>query len=80
MPRKGENIYKRKMVDGKPDIYIITKTVRQNMYPYTASYTEAKAKRQEELSKPDSTRISVVKQMAHLMKYCSLWLNNVSPM
>ena len=80
MPRKGENIYKRKdgrwearyihhYEDGKPKYRSV----------YGSTYTEVKAKRQDELSKSDMVRASVVKQLAELGEICTLWLNSRKP-
>lgn len=65
MPRKGENIYKRK--DGRWEARYIHhyengKAKYKSVYGF--SYAEAKAKRQAELSKPDNMRVSAVKQLA----------------
>ena len=80
MPRKGENIYKRK--DGRWEaryIHHYENGKAKYVSVYGSSYAEAKAKRQEALSCQDSTRISAVKQLADLDEICSLWLNNRKP-
>ena len=63
MARKGENIYKRK--DGRWEArYIHHYENGKAKYKsiYGASYAEAKAKKLEELAKPESMRVSAVKQ------------------
>lgn len=77
MPRKGENIYKRK--DGRWEArYIHHYENGRAKYRsvYGSSYYEAKTKRIEELSKPDVLRISVAKQSARLEEICRLWLHS----
>lgn len=77
MARKGENIYKRK--DGRWEArYIHHYENGKAKYKsiYGASYAEAKAKKLEELAKPENMRVSAVKQTANLEEICTLWLNN----
>ena len=77
MPRKGENIYKRK--DGRWEArYIHHYENGKAKYKsiYGATYTEARAKRQEELLKPEHLQVSGVKKLATLQEICSLWLNS----
>ena len=80
MPRKGENIYKRK--DGRWEArYIHHYEDGKAKYRsvYGSGYTEVKAKRQEELSKSDVLRVSAVKQSAELEEICTIWLNDRKP-
>ena len=75
MPRKGENIYKRK--DGRWEArYIHHYENGKAKYRsiYGRSYTEVRAKRQEELSMPENMKIAAVKQLATLQEICMLWL------
>ena len=75
MPRKGENIYKRK--DGRWEArYIHHYENRKAKYRsvYGSTYTEAKAKRQEILSKPDHIRVSAAKKLAVFDEIAILWL------
>lgn len=77
MPRKGENIYKRK--DGRWEARYIHhyengKAKYKSVYGF--SYAEAKAKRQAELSKPDNMRVSAVKQLATINEIGVLWLKD----
>ena len=77
MPRKGENIYKRK--DGRWEArYIHHYENGKAKYKSIcgASYTEVRAKRQEELLKPKHLQASCVKKLATLQEICSLWLNS----
>ena len=77
MPRKGENLYKRK--DGRWEArYIHHYENGKAKYKsiYGASYTEVRAKRQEELLKPKHLQASCVKKLATLQEICSLWLNS----
>ena len=67
MPRKGENIYKRK--DGRWEA----------RYIYGNSYTEVRAKRLEELSKPENMKATAVKQLSTLQEICVLWLKTKKP-
>lgn len=80
MPRKGENIYKRK--DGRWEArYIHHYENGKAKYHsvYADSYTAAKAKRQEELAKPENMRVSAVKQLGTLNEISMLWLNSRKP-
>lgn len=75
MPRKGENIYKR--VDGRWEaryIHHYEKGKAKYRYLYGNTYTEAKAKRQAELSMPENMIITSVKGLATLEDICVLWL------
>lgn len=75
MPRKGENIYKRK--DGRWEaryIHHYENGKAKYRYLYGNSYNEVKAKRLEELSKPSNMKVSAVKQLATLEEVCYLWL------
>lgn len=77
MPRKGENIYKR--ADGRWEaryIHHYENGKAKYRYIYGASYSEAKAKRQAELSMPENMRISSVKELATLEDISALWLRN----
>ena len=80
MPRKGENIYKRK--DGRWEaryIHHYENGKAKYRSVYADSYTEVKAKRLEEFAKPENMRVSAVKQLAALDEICILWLNNRKP-
>lgn len=69
MPRKGENIYKRK--DGRWEArYIHHYENGKAKYKSIcgASYTEVRAKRQEELLKPKHLQASCVKKLATLFR------------
>lgn len=75
MPRKGENIYKRK--DGRWEArYILCYENGRPKYRYLygGSYTEVKAKRQEEMKKTNTIMTSSVKQLAGIEELCALWL------
>jgi len=77
MPRKGENIYKRK--DGRWEaryIHHYENGKAKYRSVYADSYSEVKAKRQEELAKPENMRVSAVKQLGTLNEICTLWLNS----
>ena len=77
MSRKGENIYKRK--DGRWEArYIHHYENGKAKYKsiYGTSYTEVRAKRQEELLKPEHLQLSCVKKLATLQEICTLWLNS----
>ena len=80
MSRKGENIYKRK--DGRWEAryihhYVNGKAKYKSLYGNT--YSEVKAKRQEELQKPEFLRTSAVRQLATLSEICALWLKDRKP-
>ena len=80
MSRKGENNYKRK--DGRWEDryihhYVNGKAKYKSLYGNT--YSEVKAKRQEELSKPEFLRTSAVRQLATLSEICALWLKDRKP-
>ncbi len=75
MPRKGENIYKRK--DGRWEARYIHhyedgKAKYRSVYDY--SYLDVKAKRIQAVAKMDSLHTSTVKQHATIDEICSLWL------
>ena len=75
MPRKGENIYKRK--DGRWEARYIHhyengRAKYKSIYGY--SYTEARVKRQQELSKPENMKVMPVKRLVTLQEICMLWL------
>ena len=77
MPRKGENIYKRK--DGRWEArYIHHYENGKAKYKsiYGATYTEVRAKRQEELQKNELLQVSSVKKLAFFQEICSLWLSS----
>lgn len=76
MPRKGENIYKRK--DGRWEArYIHHYEDGKAKYCslYGKSYAEVREKRMTELAKPDNIRVSAVKRRAEPKELCLLWLN-----
>ena len=80
MPRKGENIYKRK--DGRWEaryIHHYENGKAKYRSVYGKSYKEAKLKRTEELSKPTQIHISTVKRLAVVDELCYLWLNERQP-
>lgn len=80
MPRKGENIYKRK--DGRWEArYIHHYENGKAKYKsiYGASYTEVRTKRLEYISKVDHYSLSAVKQLATLQEIGILWLQNKKP-
>ena len=80
MPRKGENIYKRK--DGRWEaryIYRYEKGKAKYRSVYGKSYTEAKEKREEIQSRSKKSHVSVVKQRALLDEICLLWLKDRKP-
>ena len=80
MPRKGENIYKRK--DGRWKArYIHHYENGKAKYKsiYGASYTEVRTKRLEDISKVDHYSLSAVKQLATLQEIGILWLQNKKP-
>ena len=80
MPRKGENIYKRK--DGRWEArYIHHYENGKAKYKsiYGASYTEVRTKRLEDISKVDHYSLSAVKQLATLQEIGILWLQNKKP-
>ena len=73
MPRKGENIYKRK--DGRWEArYIHHYEGGKAKYKsiYGNSNTEVRAKRLEELSKPENMKATAVKQLSTLQEICAL--------
>ena len=75
MPRKGENIYKRK--DGRWEaryIHRYEKGKAKYRSVYGKTYTEAKEKREIILSNSKAIHVSVVKQRALLDELCLLWL------
>lgn len=75
MPRKGENIYKRK--DGRWEaryIHHYENGKAKYRYLYGESYKEVKAKRQAELSLPENMRVSSIKELATLEDISTLWL------
>lgn len=77
MPRKGENIYKRK--DGRWEArYIHHYEHGKAKYRsvYGSTYTEAKEKRQEILSRPDYMKISAAKRLAVFDELANLWLRS----
>ena len=80
VPRKGENIYKRK--DGRWEaryIHHYENGKAKYVSIYGDSYGEAKAKRLEALSRQDKSRVSAVKQLAELDEICTLWLKSRKP-
>lgn len=80
MPRKGENIYKRK--DGRWEaryIHHYEKGKAKYRSVYGKTYTEAKVKREEILSDSKMIHVSVIKQRALLDELCLLWLGNRKP-
>ena len=75
MPRKGENIYKRK--DGRWEaryIHHYENGKAKYRYLYGDTYTEVKAKRKSELSMPENIKVTSVKGLAMLSDICALWL------
>lgn len=75
MPRKGENIYRRK--DGRWEARYIHhyengKAKYRSVYDY--SYLDVKAKRIQAVAKMDSLHVSTVKQHASIDEICRLWL------
>ena len=80
MPRKGENIYKRKD-DRWEARYIHHYEGGKAKYKsiYGNSYTEVRAKRLEELSKPENMKATAVKQLSTLQEICVLWLKTKKP-
>lgn len=77
MPRKGENIYKRK--DGRWEaryIHHYENGKAKYRSVYGSTYTEAKEKRQEILSSPDHMRVSAAKSLAVFDELASLWLRS----
>ncbi len=78
MPRKGENIYKRK--DGRWEARFIQcyengKAKYRSIYGKT--YAEVRAKRLEELSMPENTKIPASKRLATFETLANLWLADV---
>ena len=76
MPRKGENIYKRK--DGRWEaryIHHYENGKAKYCYLYGKTYTEVKEKRKAELAKSEDKRVSTVKQLSDMEELCVLWLN-----
>ena len=75
MPRKGENIYKRK--DGRWEaryIHHYENGKARYRSVYGKTYTEVKEKRLEELLNPESLQPSAVKRLAPIDEICKLWL------
>lgn len=75
MPRKGENIYKRK--DGRWEARYIHHYERgkaKYRYLYGKTYTEVKLRRQEEMAKIESVHISAIKRFAVFDEISGLWL------
>ena len=80
MPRKGENIYKRK--DGRWEaryIHHYENGKAKYRSVYADSYTRVKARRNEELVKLENMRVYSVKQLGTLDDICILWLNSRKP-
>lgn len=76
MPRKGENIYKRK--DGRWEaryIHHYEHGKAKYRYLYGKTYTEVKLRRQEEMAKIESVHISTIKRFAVFDEICGLWLH-----
>lgn len=75
MPRKGENIYKRK--DGRWEaryIHHYENGKAKYRYLYGKTYTEAKLRRQEEMTKIENVQISISKRFAVFDEISNLWL------
>ena len=80
MPRKGENIYKRK--DGRWEArYILHyENGKANYHSvYGKTYTEVREKRREALLKPAFFQASAVKRLAAIDEICRLWLISRKP-
>ena len=80
MPRKGENIYKRK--DGRWEArYILHYENGKAKYHsvYGKTYTEVREKRREALLKPAFFQASAVKRLAAIDEICRLWLISRKP-
>lgn len=80
MPRKGENIYKRK--DGRWEAryiyqYINGKARYRSIYGHT--YMEAKTKRAQEQLKVKQMSVSCIKQHTTIDEICFMWLNDRKP-
>ena len=78
MPRKGENIYKRK--DGRWEaryIHHYENGKAKYRYVYANTYTEAKLKRQEEMVQPENIIPSPVRRLACFSEIAKLWLGDV---
>ena len=75
MPRKGENIYKRK--DGRWEaryVHHYENGKAKYRYLYGKSYKEAKLKRQAEITKSETVGVSIVKRFAMFDEVCGMWL------
>lgn len=80
MPRKGENIFKRK--DGRWEaryIHHYENGKAKYRYIYGSTYSEARAKKLAEQSNNKDINISAVKQHATFEELANLWLSNVKP-
>lgn len=78
MSRKGENIFKRK--DGRWEarfIHHYEGGKAKYRYLYGKTYTEVKAKKQAELTMPENTKISTIKQRATFGTLANLWLEDI---
>lgn len=77
MPRKGENIYKRK--DGRWEaryVHHYENNKPKYRYLYGKTYSEVKAKRMEDISKHTDVIIAPTKSQAGLDELCTVWLQN----
>lgn len=80
MSRRGESIYKRK--DGRWEaryIHHYENGKAKYRYLYGKTYTEAKAKRAEELMRPQNVSVSSVKSIAKFEELSRLWLSDTKP-
>lgn len=78
MPRKGENIFKRK--DGRWEaryIHHYENGKAKYRYLYAATYAEAKAKKIEAQSKPDQISIPAAKRLVTFDELADLWLEEI---
>lgn len=77
MPRKGENIYKRK--DGRWEaryVHHYENNQPKYRYIYGKTYTEVKAKRMEEISNHKNVIMAPTKHLSGLEELCTVWLQN----
>ena len=78
MSRRGESIYKRK--DGRWEarfIHHYENGEAKYRSVYAHSYTEAKAKRFEEISQPECSHVTRVKYIAKFGEISMLWLRDI---
>lgn len=78
MPRKGENIFKRK--DGRWEaryIHHYENGKAKYRYVYGATYSEAKAKKMAEQKMPENMKIPAAKQIATFGMLANAWLADI---